>query len=198
MHFMTLFDQIFSWPCDPLTSAEKLLWAVHHQLLQREAAADLHRADSEGGAGGVHPGGHRVDSHWLLRQHLHLWPRREGEALVIRLDIDLIWVESIWCDLNWFELIWFELVWFYVRWGDDYVLIWCDMRFDVIWYVMWSDMWCDVMWVDLIWFDLNLFNLIWFDVSSFDLIWHDMICFDLNWFNSFWFDLIWPSYQLIS
>ena len=34
--------------------AEQQFWAVHHQLLQWEAAADLHRTHSEGGARGIH------------------------------------------------------------------------------------------------------------------------------------------------
>jgi len=36
------------------------LRAVLHQLLQREAAAALHRADPEAGAGRVPAGGHRL------------------------------------------------------------------------------------------------------------------------------------------
>ena len=42
--------------------------AVLHQLLQRKAAAAVHRAGAEAAAGGVREGGHRMGARRLLQQ----------------------------------------------------------------------------------------------------------------------------------
>ena len=44
------------------------LWAVHHQLRQREAPAGVHRDVLQGGAGGVSVGGGGVEPGWVLQQ----------------------------------------------------------------------------------------------------------------------------------
>ena len=46
--------------------------AVLHQLLQREAAAGVYRADAEVGAGGVPGRGHRLGARRVLQQQDHL------------------------------------------------------------------------------------------------------------------------------
>ncbi|KAM7123677.1 unconventional myosin-Ig isoform 6-T7 [Ciconia maguari] len=62
------------------------LRAVLHQLLQREAAAALHRADPAAGAGRVPAGGHHLAEHRVLQQRAHRGaggtaaPRHPGAA----------------------------------------------------------------------------------------------------------------------
>lgn len=65
--------------------AGQQFWAVHHQLLQREAAADLHRADAPRGAGGVYPWGERTAAPPAGQNGtLHLLPIQIWVTLVIR------------------------------------------------------------------------------------------------------------------
>ena len=57
--------------------------AVLHQLLQRKAAAAVHRAGAEAATGGVREGGHRMGARRLLQQRGTVHTMRH-DAILIR------------------------------------------------------------------------------------------------------------------
>lgn len=81
------------------TPTGQQLWAVHHQLLQRETAADLHRADPAWGAGRVCQRGECVNGElWDLTstavQNLHHSTCRRSAHLCCADGLALICLSS--------------------------------------------------------------------------------------------------------
>ena len=93
----------------------------------------------------------------------------------------------IWYDV-WYDVIWYVMIYDMMIWYDD--MIWYDM---IWWYDMmiWYDIWYDMIWYDMIWYDMIWYDdMIWY-MMIYDMIWYDMIWYDMIWYDMIWYDMIW-------
>ena len=83
---------------------------------------------------------------------------------------------DIWCDL---------------RYDMIYDMVWYDMIYDMVWYDIWYDgiIWYDV-WYDLIYDMMVLYDMIWYDVW-YDMIWYDMVCKIVTFLSALSLSVLW-------